>query len=251
LEKFIDRPKHVEVQILADTHGNIVHCWDRDCSLQRRHQKLVEESPSPTLPARVRRRMCEAAVRLAKSAGYVNAGTCEFLVDADHNFFFIEVNARIQVEHPVTEMVTGIDLVKQQIRIAAGEPLPFSQAEVLQIGHSFECRINAEDPDNQFRPSPGTITGCRIPGGRGVRWDSHIRVGYTVPPYYDSLVGKLIVNAPNRTEAIATMRRALDELEIVGIQTTIPLLRRIFRNPDFVDGRIDTTWVERILLPPR
>jgi acetyl-CoA carboxylase biotin carboxylase subunit len=251
IEKFLDRPKHVEVQILADAHGNVVHCWDRDCSLQRRHQKLVEESPSPTLPAKIRRRMCDAAVRLAKTSGYVNAGTCEFLVDADHNFYFIEVNARIQVEHPVTEMVTGIDLVKQQIRIAAGEPLPFTQADILQIGHSFECRINSEDPDNNFRPSPGTISRLRIPGGRGVRWDSHIEVGYTVPPHYDSLVGKLIVGAPSRSEAIATMRRALDELVIEGIQTTIPLHRRIFHNPDFIEGRFDTTWVERILMPPK
>src|SRR3954452_6152802 len=250
LEKFIDRPRHVEVQILADSHGNVVHCWDRDCSLQRRHQKLVEEAPAPTLPLAVRAQLGEAAVRLAKAAGYVNAGTCEFLVDADHNFYFIEVNARIQVEHPVTEMVTGIDLVKQQIRIAAGEPLPFGQVDVLQIGHSFECRINSEDPDSNFRPSPGTITGLRLPGGRGVRWDSHVRVGYTVPPYYDSLVGKLIVHAPNRDEAIATMRRALDELQIEGIHTTLPLHRRIFRNPDFAESRVDTTWVERILMPP-
>ena len=251
LEKFIDRPRHVEVQILADTHGNVVHCWERDCSLQRRHQKLVEESPAPNLPAKVRRRMCEAAVRLAKAAGYVNAGTCEFLVDAENNFYFIEVNARIQVEHPVTELVTGIDLVKQQIRIAAGEPLPFSQADIPQIGHAFECRINCEDPDHNFRPSPGTITALRIPGGCGVRWDSHIQVGYTVPPHYDSLVGKLIVHAPTRAEAMARMRRALDELVIEGIQTTIPLHRRIFRNPDFAEGRVDTTWVERIFLPPK
>src|SRR4051794_8251170 len=251
LEKFIDRPKHVEVQILADSASNVVHLWERDCSLQRRHQKLVEESPAPTLPSRARRKICEAAVRLAKAAGYVNAGTCEFLVDADHNFYFIEVNARIQVEHPVTELVTGIDLVKQQILIASGEPLPFAQAEVLQIGHSFECRINSEDPDNQFRPSPGTITALRIPGGRGVRWDSHVEVGYTVPPYYDSLVGKLIVHAPTREEALATMRRALDELVIEGVQTTIPLHKRIFRHPDFLASRVDTTWVERVLMPPR
>src|SRR5262249_7634671 len=181
LEKYIDRPKHVEVQLLADSQGNIVHCWERDCSLQRRHQKLVEESPAPTLPAPVRRRICEAAVRLLKAANYINAGTCEFLLDAEQNFYFIEVNARIQVEHPVTEMVTGIDLVKQQIRIAAGEPLPFSQADILQIGHSFECRINSEDPDNGFRPSPGTITALRIPGGPGLRSASHIHVADTTP----------------------------------------------------------------------
>ena len=191
LEKFIDRPRHVEVQILADSHGNVVHCWDRDCTLQRRHQKLVEESPAPTLPLEVRTRLGEAAVRLAKAAGYVNAGTCEFLVDADNNFYFIEVNARIQVEHPVTEMVTGIDLVKQQIRIAAGEPLPFRQEDIVVRGHSIECRINSEDPDNDFRPSPGPDhRACGCPGGPGVRWDSHIQAGYTVPPYYDSLAGQ-------------------------------------------------------------
>jgi acetyl-CoA carboxylase biotin carboxylase subunit len=195
--------------------------------------------------------MCESAVRLAKMAGYVNAGTCEFLVDAEHNFYFIEVNARIQVEHPVTEMVTGIDLVKQQIRIAAGEALPFSQADIHHVGHAIECRINCEDPDNSFRPSPGTITALRVPGGRGVRWDSHIELGYTVPPNYDSLVGKLIVHGQTRAEALATMRRALDELLIEGIQTTLPLHRRIFHNPDFIEGRVDTTWVERILLPPK
>jgi len=251
LEKFIDRPRHVEVQILADAHGHVVHCWDRDCSLQRRHQKLVEEAPAPTLPLEVRARLGEAAVRLAKACGYVNAGTCEFLVDADHNFYFIEVNARIQVEHPVTEMVTGIDLVQQQIRIAAGEPLPFTQAEIRTAGHSFECRINSEDPDHDFRPSPGRITAMRIPGGPGVRWDSHAEVGYAVPPNYDSLVGKLIVHAPTRDQAMARMRRALDELKIEGIQTTIPLHRRIFRNGDFAGGRVDTTWVERVLMPAR
>jgi acetyl-CoA carboxylase biotin carboxylase subunit len=251
LEKFIDRPRHVEVQILADTHGQIVHCWDRDCTLQRRHQKLVEESPAPTLPPEVRARLGAAAVRLARAAGYVNAGTCEFLVDTANNFYFIEVNARIQVEHPVTEMVTGIDLVKQQIRIAEGEPLPFRQDEISVRGHSIQCRINSEDPDNDFRPSPGRITGLRIPGGPGVRWDSHIQIGYSVPPYYDSLLGKLIVHGPNRLEALATMRRALDELAIEGVQTTIPLHRSIVRNPDFIAARVDTTWVERVLMSRR
>jgi acetyl-CoA carboxylase biotin carboxylase subunit len=196
----------------------------------------------------VRRRLCESAVRLAKQAGYINAGTCEFLVDNDQNFYFIEVNARIQVEHPVTELVTGIDLIKQQIRIAAGEPLDLKQTDVVQRGHAFECRINCEDPDHGFRPSPGTIRNVRIPGGYGVRWDSHVRSGYTVPPNYDSMVGKLLVHAPSRTEAIALMRRALDELQIDGIMTTAPLHRRIFRNPDFAEGRIDTTWVERVFL---
>jgi acetyl-CoA carboxylase, biotin carboxylase subunit len=251
LEKFIDRPRHVEIQLLADARGSVVHCWDRDCTLQRRHQKLVEESPAPTLPLDVRTKLGDAAVRLARASGYVNAGTCEFLVDADNNFYFIEVNARIQVEHPVTELVTGIDLVKQQIRIASGEPLPFRQKDIVVRGHSIECRINSEDPDNDFRPSPGRITGLRIPGGPGVRWDSHIQVGYTVPPHYDSLLGKLIVHAPTRPEALATMRRALDELVIEGVCTTIPLQRRILRNPDFIASRIDTTWVERVLLPSK
>jgi acetyl-CoA carboxylase biotin carboxylase subunit len=251
LEKFIDRPRHVEIQILGDSQGQIVHCWDRDCSLQRRHQKLVEESPAPTLPLEVRTRLGEAAVRLAQAAGYYNAGTCEFLVDEDNRFYFIEVNARIQVEHPVTEMVTGLDLVKQQIKIAAGERLSLAQHEIQTCGHAFECRINSEDPDNDFRPSPGRITALRIPGGPGVRWDSHVQVGYTVPPHYDSLVGKLIVHAPSRSEALAVMRRALDELVIEGIQTTIPLHRRIFRHPDFIEGRVDTTWVERVLMPAR
>jgi acetyl-CoA carboxylase biotin carboxylase subunit len=250
IEKYIDRPRHVEVQLLADNQGKVLHLWERDCSLQRRHQKLVEESPGPTLPDRVRRKMCEAAVRLAKASGYVNAGTCEFLVDADHNFYFIEVNARIQVEHPVTEMVTGLDLVKWQIRVAAGEPLPFSQSDIPQIGHSFECRINAEDPDHNFRPCPGKITALRVPGGRGVRWDSHVQVGYTIPPNYDSMIGKLLVHATNRSEAMATMRRALDEMVIEGVPTTLGLHRRIFRNPDFAEGRVDTTWVERVFLPP-
>jgi acetyl-CoA carboxylase biotin carboxylase subunit len=251
LEKFIERPRHVEVQILADSHGNIVHCWDRDCTLQRRHQKLVEEAPAPRLPAEVRARLGEAAVRLARAAGYVNAGTCEFLVDSENNFYFIEVNARIQVEHPVTEMVTGVDLVKQQIKIAAGERLPFQQADVLTHGHAIECRINSEDPDHDFRPSPGAITNLRLPGGPGVRWDSHIQIGYRVPPYYDSLLGKLIVHAPTREEALAKMRRALDELVIEGVATTIPLHRKIVRTPDFIAARVDTTWVERVLLARR
>jgi acetyl-CoA carboxylase, biotin carboxylase subunit len=249
LEKFIDRPRHVEVQILADNHGNVVHCWDRDCSLQRRHQKLVEESPAPTLPLEVRRALGEAAVRLAKAVGYTNAGTCEFLVDSDNRFYFIEVNARIQVEHPVTEATTGIDLVQQQIRIASGEPLPFTQAEVVTNGHAFECRINSEDPDHDFRPSAGKITALRIPGGPGIRWDSHVQVGYSIPPNYDSLIGKLIVHAPTRIEAMARMRRALDELVVEGVQTTAPLHRRVFRDPDFIAGRVDTTWVEREFMP--
>jgi acetyl-CoA carboxylase biotin carboxylase subunit len=248
LEKYIDRPRHVEVQILADSHGNVLHCWDRDCSLQRRHQKLVEEAVATTLPPEVRAQLGQAAVRLARTVGYVNAGTCEFLVDTDNQFYFIEVNARIQVEHPVTEMVTGIDLVKEQIRIAAGETLLFRQDDVVTRGHSIQCRINSEDPENGFRPSPGRISSLRLPGGPGVRWDSHVQVGYTVPPNYDSLLGKLIVHAPTRLEALATMRRALDELVIEGVKTTIPMHRRIFRHNDFVAGEVDTTWVERVLM---
>jgi acetyl-CoA carboxylase biotin carboxylase subunit len=251
LEKFIDRPRHVEVQILADSHGRIVSCWDRDCTLQRRHQKLVEESPAPTLPVKVRTRLGDAAIRLARAAGYVNAGTCEFLVDTDNQFYFIEVNARIQVEHPVTECVTGLDLVKHQIRIAAGEPLGLRQDDVVVRGHAIECRINSEDPDNGFRPCPGQITAISIPGGPGVRWDSHIQSGYVVPPYYDSLLGKLIVHGSNRAEALAIMRRALDELRIEGVSTTIPLHRKIVRHPDFIAGTVDTTWIERVLLAPQ
>ena len=249
LEKYIERPRHVEVQILADSRGNVVHCWDRDCSLQRRHQKLVEEATAASLPLEIRTALGDAAVRLARTVGYVNAGTCEFLVDAQNNFYFIEVNARIQVEHPVTEMITGIDLVQQQIRIAAGEPLPFGQGDIVPRGHAIECRINSEDPENDFRPSPGQVTAISAPGGPGVRWDSHVRAGYVVPPNYDSLLGKLIVWAPSRLEAIVRMRRALDELQIEGVKTTIPLHRRVLRNPDFVESRVDTTWVERVLIP--
>ncbi len=245
LEKYIARPRHVEVQIIADHHGNVVHLWERDCSLQRRHQKLVEESPAPNLPLPVREEMCKAAVRLIKTAGYTNAGTVEFLVDADHNFYFIEVNARIQVEHPVSELVTGTDLVQQQIKVAAGEVLPWKQKNIPCNGSAIEVRINAEDPANNFRGSPGKITKLRVPGGPGVRWDSHVYEGYTVPPYYDSLIGKLIVHRPTRVESFATMRRALAEFCVEGIKTTIPLLQQIFENADFAAGNVDTTYIER------
>lgn len=245
LEKYIERPRHVEVQIIADNHGNVVHLWERDCSMQRRHQKLIEESPAPKLPADVRRRICECAVSLVKTANYTNAGTCEFIVDKDFNFYFIEVNARIQVEHPVTELVTGIDLIKQQIRIAAGEPLPFTQADIPHTGCAIELRVNAEDPDNGFRGSPGTITKLRLPGGPGVRFDSHVYEGYTISPYYDSMIGKLIVYKPTRQEAIECMRRCLHEFVIEGIKTTLPLARRMFTHADFVDFNVDTTFVER------
>src|SRR5271156_5029159 len=238
LEKYIEQPRHVEVQILADRHGNVVHLWERDCSLQRRHQKLVEESPAPNLPPEVRGQICDAAVRMVQAAAYQNAGTCEFLVDKNNKFYFIEVNARIQVEHPVTELVTGIDLVREQIRIAAGEPLRFTQAEIVHRGVAMECRINAEDPSADFRPSPGTVTRWQTPGGPGVRLDSHVTTGYRVPPNYDSLIAKLLVYQPTRTEALACMRRALAEFVVEGVKTTIPLHRDIFTNSAFVEGRV-------------
>ncbi|HZT83741.1 MAG TPA: acetyl-CoA carboxylase biotin carboxylase subunit [Gemmataceae bacterium] len=245
LEKYIERPRHVEVQILGDRHGNVVHLWERDCSLQRRHQKLVEESPAPNLPAAVRQRICEAAVRLVKTAGYQNAGTCEFLVDKHNAFYFIEVNARIQVEHPVTELVTGLDLVREQIRIAAGEPLRFRQEDIPHRGCAIECRINAEDPAAGFRPSPGLITRWQPPGGPGVRLDSHVVTGYRVPPNYDSLVAKLLVHQPTRAEALAAMRRALAEFVVEGVKTTIPIHREIFNHSAFIEGQVDTTFIER------
>lgn len=245
LEKYIEQPRHIEVQVLADRHGNMVHLWERDCSLQRRHQKLVEESPAPNLPAAVRQDICNAAVRLVKEANYYNAGTCEFLVDKDNKFYFIEVNARIQVEHPVTELVTGIDLVRAQIRIAAGEKLPFTQDQIPHEGVAIECRINAEDPANDFRPSPGTITRWYTPGGPGVRLDTHVVTGYRVPPNYDSMIAKLLVHQPTRTEAFATMRRALAEFVVEGVKTTIPLHKEIFNHSAFIEGRVDTTFIER------
>ena len=248
LEKYIENPRHVEVQILADSHGNAVHLWERDCSLQRRHQKLVEETPAPDLPKSVREDICKAAIRLVKASGYTNAGTVEFLVDSQHQFYFIEVNARIQVEHPVTEQVTGIDLIEQQLKIAAGGELEFSQRKIPCQGSSIEVRINAEDPEHDFRGSPGTITGMKVPGGRGVRFDSHVHAGYRVPPFYDSLIGKLIVHRPTRAEAIRCMKRALEEFQIDGIKTTIPLLRRIFNHTAFVEGQVDTGFIERELL---
>ncbi|MFL5243109.1 MAG: acetyl-CoA carboxylase biotin carboxylase subunit [Gemmataceae bacterium] len=245
LEKYLERPRHIEVQILADQQGNTIHLWERDCSLQRRHQKLVEESPAPNLSPELRQEICAAAVRLVKAAGYYNAGTCEFLLDKDGKYYFIEVNARIQVEHPVTELVTGIDLVREQIRLAAGEPMRFKQEDIVPRGAALECRINAEDPAKDFRPSPGLITRWQAPGGPGVRIDSHASTGYRVPPQYDSLVAKLLVHQPTRAEALACMRRALAEFVIEGIQTTIPLHREILAHSDFKDGRVDTTFIER------
>jgi acetyl-CoA carboxylase, biotin carboxylase subunit len=246
LEKYLEQPRHVEVQLLGDTHGNVIHLYERDCSLQRRHQKLVEESPAPNLPARTRDDMCKAAVRLARQAGYYSAGTCEFLVDKQNNFYFIEVNSRIQVEHPVTELVTGVDLVREQIRIAAGEKLRFRQSDIVQRGSAIECRINAEDPGNNFQPSAGLITRWQAPGGPGVRLDTHACAGYRVPPNYDSLVAKLLVHQPTREEAIAVTRRALAEFVVEGIKTTVPIHQKIFTTAAFVDGQVDTTFIERV-----
>lgn len=248
LEKFVERPRHVEVQIVADHHGNVVHLWERDCSTQRRHQKLIEESPAPNLPDVARNAMCAAAVRMVKEANYTNAGTVEFIVDQENNFYFIEVNARIQVEHPVTEMVTGIDLIKTQIAVAAGEPLPFTQEEIVCRGVAMECRINAENPDRNFQPCPGTIEQMFAPGGLGVRFDSHAHAGYTVPPFYDSMIGKLIVHQPTRTEAIACMIRALDELRVKGIFTTAAFHKKVLKHSEFAEGWVDTSFVERKML---
>ncbi|MFM8378588.1 MAG: acetyl-CoA carboxylase biotin carboxylase subunit [Planctomycetia bacterium] len=247
IEKYIERPRHVEIQILGDQHGQVFHLWERDCSTQRRHQKLIEESPSPRLPQATRQAMAEAAVRLAKAAGYYSAGTVEFIVDQQDNFYFIEVNARIQVEHPVSEMVTGIDLLKAQIRVAAGEKLDLRQDDIVPRGHAIECRINAEDPAHNFRPNPGRIERIIAPGGFGVRWDSHATTGYVVPPHYDSLVGKLIVHQPTRKDAIDTMVRALKELRVAGIATTVPLHLELLANTAFHEAQFDTTFVERML----
>jgi acetyl-CoA carboxylase biotin carboxylase subunit len=245
LEKYVEHPRHVEVQIIADHHGNAVHLWERDCSMQRRHQKLIEESPAPNLSAETRRNICESAVRLVKTAGYTNAGTVEFIVDKQGNFYFIEVNARIQVEHPVTELVTGVDLIKAQIRVALGEPLPFKQEDIQLRGASIECRINAEDPAHNFQPSPGKIEKMIVPGGFGVRFDSHAHAGYTVSPYYDSMIGKLLVHQPTRAEAIQSMLRALRELRIEGIKTTVPRQIDILSHAAFQEGRLDTKFIER------
>jgi acetyl-CoA carboxylase biotin carboxylase subunit len=245
LEKYIEHPRHVEVQVIADHHGNVLHLYERDCTLQRRHQKLIEESPAPRLDAKLRNKICESAVRLAKTASYTNAGTCEFLVDKHGGFYFIEANTRIQVEHPVTEMVTGIDLIKWQIRVAAGEKLPFSQKDIHQNGAAIECRINAEDSANGFRPCPGKIDQLIAPGGFGVRFDSHAHSGYVVSPYYDSMIGKLIVHQATRDEAIACALRALNELHIEGIKTTIPIQKDLLNHSAFREARVDTTFIER------
>jgi acetyl-CoA carboxylase biotin carboxylase subunit len=246
LERYISSARHVEIQLLGDQHGSVVHLGERDCSIQRRHQKLLEESPSPAMTPDLRARMGKAAVRLARAVDYRGAGTVEFLLDLEGNFYFMEMNTRIQVEHPVTEMVTGIDLLKAQIRVAAGDPLKMTQEDIALRGHSIECRINAEDPDT-FVPSPGKILDLRLPGGPGVRVDTHLYAGYTIPPFYDSLMAKLIVLGESRDEAIARMLRALEELVIDGVKSTTPLHKRILSSPEFRAGRVSTRFLESIL----
>ena len=247
LERYVTEPRHIEVQVLADAHGTVIHLGERECSIQRRHQKLIEESPSPFVDEELRARMGEAACRITRAAGYENAGTIEFLVDAERNFYFLEMNTRLQVEHPVTEMVTGIDLVCEQLRIAAGEPLGYTQADVRWQGAALECRINAEDPFAGWLPSPGTITGLRAPAGPWVRDDSGVYEGFTVPRYYDTLMSKLIVWGVDRSAAIARMARALAEYKVAGVRTTIPVLERIIAHDDFRAGRISTAFLERVL----
>jgi acetyl-CoA carboxylase, biotin carboxylase subunit len=244
VERYIERPRHIEIQVMADEHGNCVHLGERDCSIQRRHQKLLEEAPSPALTPELRAEMGRVAVEACKRVGYSNAGTIEFLLDEDGRFYFMEMNTRVQVEHPVTEMVTLADIVRNQIRVAEGEELAYAQEDVIIVGHSIECRINAEDPDT-FAPSPGLITACNIPGGPGVRVDTAIYPGYFVPPYYDSMVAKLIVHARTRDLAIMRMRRALEAMVIEGIKTTVPLHQRIMEDPEFQSGNYSTKFMER------
>lgn len=250
LEKFLVHPRHVEIQILGDHHGSIVYLGERECSIQRRYQKVIEEAPSPIMTPEFRRAMGEAAVRLARAGGYTNAGTLEFLVDAERKFYFLEMNTRLQVEHPVTEMVTSLDLVKLQIRVAAGEPLPFSQSDIELRGHAIECRIYAEDPDNHFFPSPGRILERRVPTGPGIRLDDGVYAGWTVPNEYDPLLGKLIAWGHDRDEAIARMRRALQEYYAAGIKTNVGLFKRILNEPEFLRGEIHTKWLDELLSRP-
>jgi acetyl-CoA carboxylase, biotin carboxylase subunit len=245
VEKYLARPRHIEFQILGDAHGRVVHLGERDCSLQRRHQKLVEEAPSPALSAELRQEMGDAAVRGARAIDYVGAGTIEMLLNDDGSFYFMEMNTRIQVEHPVTEMCTGFDLVKEQIRAAAGLPLSLPETTIRLRGHAIEVRLNAEDPERNFAPSPGTVHTFHMPGGPGVRVDTHVYAGYRVPPFYDSLLGKLIVHGATRDEALARMRGALAETVIEGVHTTIPFLREVMMNPHFIAGDVDTKFLER------
>jgi len=243
-EKFINDPRHIEVQILADKHKKVLHLGERDCSIQRRYQKLLEESPSPSITAALRNKICSAAVRIAKETGYENAGTIEFIVDSDDSFYFMEMNTRIQVEHPVTEAVTGVDIVAEQLKIAAGQKLAYSQKDIKMNGHSIECRINAEDFFSNFTPSPGTIDKFITPGGQGIRIDTHVHQGSVISPHYDSMIAKLIVHAPTRKEAINKMKTALNEFTIEGICTTIPLHINIMENEDFLKGNVTTNFIK-------
>ncbi|MBW4441229.1 MAG: acetyl-CoA carboxylase biotin carboxylase subunit [Plectolyngbya sp. WJT66-NPBG17] len=249
VEKFVQNPRHIEFQILADSYGNVVHLGERECSIQRRHQKLLEEAPSSAITPELRQRMGDAAIAAAKSIDYVGAGTVEFLLDQSGEFYFMEMNTRIQVEHPVTEMITGIDLIAEQIRIAQGEQLRFAQDEIELRGHAIECRINAEDPDHNFRPSPGRISGYLPPSGPGVRMDSHVYTDYEIPPYYDSLIGKLIVWGHDRPSAILRMKRALRECAVTGLPTTINFHQRILETPEFQRGDIYTNFVDKVMMP--
>lgn len=245
IEKYIEDPRHIEFQVIADQFGNVVHLGERDCSIQRRHQKLLEESPSPALTPELRKKMGEVAVKATRAVDYKGVGTIEFLLDANNDFYFMEMNTRIQVEHPVTEMVTGIDLVKEQIKVASGEKLSFTQEDIKIKGAAIECRINAEDPDHDFRPSPGKIEEFNLPGGFGVRIDTHIYQGYTISPFYDSMVAKIIVYGPTRSEAIQIMRRALEEFHVSPIKTTISLHSQILKNPLFCEGKVTTHFLEK------
>ncbi len=247
VEKFIDMAKHVEVQIIGDTQGNVCHLWERDCTMQRRKQKLIEEAPCPVLTQEEREKLCKSAVRLGKAAGYYSAGTVEFLMDSNKDFYLMEVNTRVQVEHPVTEMVTGIDIVQTQIKVAAGEPLPFTQKQIKINGHAIEARINAEDPDRNFAPCAGKVETFDQPGGPGVRMDTHVVAGYTIPPHYDSMIAKLIVHKPDRDTAIDALRRALGEFNVSPTKTTIGLHDRLMRNGNFRNSDTDINFVERLL----
>ena len=247
IEKFLEHARHVEVQVLGDKHGNAIHLWERDCSMQRRHQKVIEEAPGPGIDRKKIEKVCESAARLVKSANYAGAATVEFLMDEKQNFYMLEVNTRVQVEHPVTEMITGVDIVQMSIRIAAGEPIPYRQKDIQIRGHAIECRINAEDPDRDFMPSAGVIERYRAPGGLGVRIDSHVLAGYRVPPNYDSMIGKLICWADTREQALERTSRALHEFEVGPIKTTIPLHARLMQNTDFRRGGVDIHYLERLL----
>ena len=248
IEKFVKNPRHVEIQILADEHGNVIHLGERDCSIQRRNQKVIEETPSTAIDDKLRNKMGEAAIKAVKASGYTSCGTIEFLVDSDKNFYFMEMNTRIQVEHPITEERTGIDIVKAQIRVSAGEPLKIKQNDVKFNGYSIECRINAENPAKNFRPCPGTITGVILPGGNGVRVDTAIYSGYTIPSNYDSMIAKIITHGDTRNEAISKMKRALEETVIEGVDTNIDFLFKIIKNPNFIRGNFDTSFIEKEIL---